>query len=207
MRRGSVFAAVSGALLAAILTLSVPAVADSVARAVFAKDAGKVDGYNAAALSRIAGGHRSAADPLLGDGTIVTTTIRVPASGYLSITASSDASNVETILTPTCFLAVGGTVITNSIRRIDHTYTAETDCQTNAFGAVTKGEYLVTLEAAGADSSTRFGASSVAIVFSPFGAAGKRSVPSSPLLDDPEAPTVAEVVVDLRGDGAVTKRV
>lgn len=203
MRRMTIGAAALIAVAASVLTLSVPAVAGA-ARALFATDAGKVDGYNAAELVRVAGGTRDGATPLVGDGTIVTAEIRVPEPGYVAITATSDASNEDTLLTPGCVLAVDGLTVEHSARRVDHYYTAEADCQTGAFGSIEPGHHVVSLEAFGADAATEWGASSVTIVFSPFGPRGARPSAAAPLVDA-AAPTLEGFLARTPLDATVTK--
>jgi hypothetical protein len=102
-------------------------------------------------------------------------------------------------------LAVDGIAIEHSARRVDHYYTAEADCQTAAFGTIAPGDHVITLEAFASDAATRWGASSLTVVFSPFGPRGSRPTGTPPLIGA-GASTLEDFVAGVPLEPAVAKR-
>lgn len=138
-----------------------------------------VDGWSATSLARVA----KAVDDdaaLVGEGTVLTTTINAPSSGFLMIDASSDVFNYNESDDVLCFIELDGSRVVSSARELHLDAGAgvnkEEDCSTNTVVPVQGGTHTVDLEA---DSfldltSTTFDESALSVLYVPFDGSGNQ---------------------------------
>ncbi len=147
-------------------------------------NADKVDGYSADQLVRVAS---VTGDSPLRDGTtgtVATTRINAPASGFLVIDAGSDFSSFNGDAFVDCFVEVDNTVAPGSERRIDlngvSNVNQQEDCSTNTVVPVSSGNHTVELVSgelvSGADG-IQYVDTALSAIFVPFGGSGTQ--PSS----------------------------
>ena len=144
-----------------------------------AENANTVGGHAANSLVRVASAGADG-DVLVGvddtvvSGTALSTEIAAPSTGFLVINAGSDVTNVPPAdLLVECFIEVDGTESAPSARTIQlGSGNAEEDCTTATVVQVTAGDHSVDFEYADVDTGTTVGASSLQVLFVPFGATG-----------------------------------
>ena len=141
-----------------------------------AENANTVGGHAANSLVRVAsdGEDTLALDGV--SGTALSTTIAAPSAGFLVINAGSDVTNVPEPVADVaieCSIEVDGTESLPSVRIIslgaDNT---QENCTTETVVQVGAGDHTVDFEYADVDADTIVGASSLQVLFVPFGATG-----------------------------------
>src|SRR5215211_3138451 len=138
----------------------------------------QVDGKSANALLRVAS--FTGASPLAtgtSNGTVATTTIDAPASGFLVITAGSDLSNFVESANVSCRILVDNVYGSGSSRsmRLDASQThvnEEEDCSTNTVVSVQAGTHTVVLNADNDAPHTKFGETALSAIYVPFNGTG-----------------------------------
>jgi hypothetical protein len=138
----------------------------------------QVDGKGANALLRVAS--FTGASPLAtgtSNGTVATTTINAPASGFLVITAGSDLSNLEESAVVGCRILVDNVYGSGSQRymRLNASQghvNEEEDCSTNAVVPVQAGTHTVVLNADNDAPHTKFGETALSAIYVPFNGTG-----------------------------------
>jgi hypothetical protein len=138
----------------------------------------QVDGKGANALLRVAS--FTGASPLAtgtSNGTVATTTINAPASGFLVITAGSDLSNLEESAAVGCRILVDNVYGSGSQRymRLNASQghvNEEEDCSTNAVVPVQAGTHTVVLNADNDAPHTKFGETALSAIYVPFNGTG-----------------------------------
>jgi hypothetical protein len=141
--------------------------------ATTADNANTVGGHAANSLVRVAaaGDDDIALDGV--SGTALSTPITAPSAGFLVINAGSDVSNVPPLDLVDCFIEVDGAESLPSARTIElSSENAEENCTTETVVQVTAGDHTVDFEYADVDAGTTVGASSLQVLFVPFGATG-----------------------------------
>ena len=141
-----------------------------------AENANTVGGHAANSLVRVAFADADS-DALVGEsGTALSTAITAPSAGFLVINAGSDVTNVPEPVADVaieCSIEVDGTESLPSVRVIslgaDNT---EENCTTETVVPVGAGDHIVDFEYADVDADTTVGASSLQVLFVPFGATG-----------------------------------
>lgn len=146
------------------------------ARAKNGLDADTVDGFHANTLIRSAFAEEDA-DALDGtDGTVLTTTIEAPTSGFLFITSGTDAVNFTSRDAARCFLEVNDKELPESERWIELNGTEnvnqEENCTTQGVEQVAAGTHKVDFEGADLGTFTEFDEATLQVLFIPFGADG-----------------------------------
>lgn len=138
-----------------------------------AANANTVDGRAANSLVRVASAGADG-DVLVGvDGTAASTAIEAPSAGFLVINAGSDVSNVPPADIVDCFIAVDGAESLPSARTIElSAENTEENCTTETVVQVVAGNHVVNFEYADVDTGTTVGASSLQVLFVPFGGTG-----------------------------------
>jgi hypothetical protein len=134
-----------------------------------AGNANTVGGHAAGSLVRVASASASS-DVLVGtSGTALSTAIVAPSAGFLVINAGSD---VRATLAdqPTCSIAVDGTPSTPSVRTIE--VNLDEDCTTQTVVQVAAGNHTVNFNYIDVGAQTTVGASSLQVLFVPFGSTG-----------------------------------
>jgi hypothetical protein len=140
-----------------------------------ASNANTVGGHPAGNIVRVASASANN-NALVGEsGAALTTAIVAPSPGFLVINAGSDVSATATD-TPTCFIEVDGAQSAPSVRTIELTALAggnsEEDCTTETVVQVAAGNHTVSFEYTGVSATTTVGASSLQVLFVPFGSTG-----------------------------------
>ncbi len=141
-----------------------------------AGNANTVGGHAANSLVRVAFAGADS-DALVGEsGTALSTAITAPSAGFLVINAGSDVTNVPEPVADVaieCSIEVDGTESLPSVRIIslgaDNT---EENCTTETVVQVGAGDHTVDFEYADVDADTIVGASSLQVLFVPFGGTG-----------------------------------
>ncbi len=146
-------------------------------------NADKIDGRDANRLIRVASFNGRSPLPKGTDGTVATTSITAPASGFLVITAGSDVVDVSGSDAVGCLIEVDGAQAVGSDRTVElngaEDVNQDEDCSTNTVVAVSAGKHKVDFEAVGVDqTSTIFTDTALSGLYVPFGANG--SPPSLP---------------------------
>jgi hypothetical protein len=138
-----------------------------------ATNANTVGGHAANSLVRVASAG-SGTPVLVGvDGTALTTPIDAPSAGFLVINAGSDVSNVPPADIVNCFIAVDGAQSPPSARTIElSAENTQENCTTETVVQVAAGNHVVNFEYTGLDTGTTVGASSLQVLFVPFGGTG-----------------------------------
>lgn len=136
-----------------------------------ADSANKLDGLDADGLIRTA--FSSVADAPDANGTVLTTTIQAPGSGFLTIIASLDVVYGPGDDQLECLLQTDEANIPNSLRGLNvaGTVNADTDCVPTITRQVGAGAHKVDLEVTNRNDAT-FGAGSLTVIFTPFNATG-----------------------------------
>ena len=150
--------------------------AESANTAGTAGNANTVGGHAANSLVRVAFAGADS-DALVGEsGTALSTAITAPSAGFLVINAGSDVTNVPEPVADVaieCSIEVDGTESLPSVRIIslgaDNT---EENCTTETVVQVGAGDHTVDFEYADVDADTIVGASSLQVLFVPFGGTG-----------------------------------
>ena len=140
-----------------------------------AENANTVGGHAANSLVRVASAGADS-DALVGEsGTALSTAITAPSAGFLVINAGSDVVVTDPVadVAVECSIEVDGTESLPSVRIIslgaDNT---EENCTTETVVQVGAGDHTVDFEYADVDATTTVGASSLQVLFVPFGATG-----------------------------------
>jgi hypothetical protein len=138
-----------------------------------AGNANTVGGRAANSLVRVAFAGADS-DALVGEsGTALSTAITAPSAGFLVINAGSDVTNLPPADVVDCFIEVDGTSSGPSARTISlGDGNEEEDCTTETVVPVAAGDHTVDFEYAGVDNGTTVGASSLQVLFVPFGGTG-----------------------------------
>jgi hypothetical protein len=175
------------ALIVALLGVTGAAVGATVAKALFAKNAGKVNGWKAGQLIRSA--HTTFSTPVAVTGTaeMMSTTINAPKKGFLMVTAS------------VVYTGSGGEVVHCGVELDDvaNWISGDADGQSVEFSAgdsflpcgaatrfaVTKGPHKISFDTHndGAGSLSARGGS-LNVLYVPFGKAGKVGAPARPVV-------------------------
>ena len=141
-----------------------------------ATNANTVGGHAANSLVRVASA--GSGIPVLegvdgADGTALTTPIEAPSAGFLVINAGSDVSSVPPADIVNCFIAVDGAQSPPSARTIElSAENTQENCTTETVVQVAAGNHVVNFEYTGLDTGTTVGASSLQVLFVPFGGTG-----------------------------------
>ena len=138
-----------------------------------AGNANTVGGHAANSIVRVASAGVDSAALVGVSGTALSTAIDAPSTGFLVINAGSDVTNTPPADIVDCFIEVDGAESLPSARTIslgaDNT---EEDCTTETVVQVAAGNHTVDFEYADVDTGTTVGASSLQVLFVPFGATG-----------------------------------
>jgi hypothetical protein len=154
-------------------TASTANTAEHATTANTAGNASTVGGHAANSLVRVASAGADG-DVLVGEsGTALSTAIAAPSAGFLVINAGSDVSSVPPADVVDCFIEVDGAESLPSARTISSgAENTEQDCTTGTVVQVAAGDHSVDFEYADVDTGTTVGASSLQVLFVPFGATG-----------------------------------
>lgn len=114
------------------------------------------------------------------NGTLATTTINAPASGFLVIEAGSDVTNIYTSENATCFIEVDGLGLLSGngserAIRVDGATNVneDEDCSTNTVVPVAAGTHTVDLEVRYVDQpKTHWGSTALSAIYIPFDGTG-----------------------------------
>jgi hypothetical protein len=149
--------------------------ANTATTATTATNANTLGGHAANSLVRVASAGVDS-DALVGEsGTALSTAIAAPSAGFLVINAGSDVVVTDPVadVAVDCSIEVDGTASLPSARTIslgaDNT---EENCTTETVVQVAAGNHSIDFEYADVDPSTTVGASSLQVLFVPFGATG-----------------------------------
>ena len=139
-----------------------------------AEDANTVGGHAANSLVRVASAGVDS-DALVGEsGTALTTAIAAPSTGFLVINAGSDLTNTPPADVVECSIAVDGAASAPSARSVSLGADNTADhCTTETVVQVAAGDHSVDFVYADVDTGTTVGASSLQVLFVPFGATGE----------------------------------
>jgi hypothetical protein len=141
-----------------------------------AGNASTVGGHAAGNLVRVAFASANSSALVATDGTALTTAIAAPSAGFLVINAGSDVFATTNAATLTCSIAVDGTQSAPSVRTIELTATAggnsQEDCTTETVVQVAAGNHTVNFNYTGLVTGTTVDASSLQVLFVPFGSTG-----------------------------------
>jgi hypothetical protein len=115
------------------------------------------------------------------DGTVASTTIKAPTSGFLVIDASSTAINIQELDRLGCVIEVDNVQNTPSTRLVQVNGNADVNeqeiCSTNTVVPVAKGTHTVDFESLGVSSiHTNFSQATVSAMFVPFDGNGNPPV-------------------------------
>lgn len=140
-------------------------------------NADRLDGKHADQLVRVASFTGSSPLPDGTNGTVATTSINAPASGFLVIDAGSDFFNFSGDDTITCFIEVDNARASGSLRYLKHdansSVNEDEDCSTSTVVPVAAGNHTVDLEAqVQIGGGTQYGETALSAIYIPFGGSG-----------------------------------
>jgi hypothetical protein len=138
-----------------------------------AENANTVGGHAANSLVRVASADADSGALVGESGTALSTVITAPSAGFLLINAGSDVTNTPPADVVECSIAVDLAESAPSVRSVSLGADNTADnCTTETVVQVAAGDHSVDFEYADVDTGTTVGASSLQVLFVPFGATG-----------------------------------